>query len=108
MSEPSLAESPNETATERMNGKILASGQSLADVWGNVIKNLADEQDAKNSIETKSIELPEEQHPDESPYSSEDKLLLQEFTADYNEIMFIMIGENYGASLVDMSLPNRV
>lgn len=63
---------------------------------------------AKKNIETESIEIPEEQPSDEYPYSSEDKLLLQEFTADYDEIMFTMIGESYGVSLIDMSLPNKV
>lgn len=63
---------------------------------------------AKNNIETESIEIPDEQPSDENAYSQEDTALLQEFTADYDEIMFTLIGENYGASLVDMSLPNKV
>ena len=63
---------------------------------------------AKKNIETESIEIPDEQPSDENAYSPEDTALLQEFTADYDEIMFTLIGENYGASFVDMSLPNKV
>lgn len=55
-----------------------------------------------------SIEIPEKQFPNEYPYSSEDKLLLQEFTSDYDELMVTMIGENYTTSLIDMSLPSKV
>lgn len=63
---------------------------------------------AKKDAETDSIEIPEEQPSNEYPYSSEDKILLQEFTADYDEIMFTLIGENYAASLIDMSLPCKI
>ena len=63
---------------------------------------------AKKNIETESIEIPDEQPSDENAYSPEDTALLQEFTADYDEIMFTLIGENYDVSLVDMSLPNKV
>jgi hypothetical protein len=62
---------------------------------------------AKKNSETNSIEIPEEQ-ADESPYSSKDNLLLQEFTADYDEIMVTLIGENYAMSLIDMTLPCRI
>jgi hypothetical protein len=62
---------------------------------------------AKKDSETYSIEIPEEQ-TDESPYSSEDNSLLQEFTADYDEIMVTLIGENYAESLIDMTLPCRI
>lgn len=62
---------------------------------------------AKKDFETYSIEIPEEQ-TDVSPYSSEDNSLLQEFTADYDEIMVTLIGENYAESLIDMTLPCRI
>lgn len=62
---------------------------------------------AKKDSEMYSIEIPEE-HTDESPYSSEDNSLLQEFTADYDEIMVTLIGENYAESLIDMTLPCRI
>lgn len=35
-------------------------------------------------------------------------LLLEEFTADYDEIMAALIGENYAASLIDMTLPSKI
>lgn len=45
---------------------------------------------------------------EEYPYSAEDQMLLQEFTADYDEIMFTLIGENYADSLIDMTLPSEI
>lgn len=107
VSAPSVAEPAKKTATERINDRILASGQVLADVWGKAMKALADELDGKKLTEIK-IELPETQPSDEFPYSSEDTLLLQDFTADYDEIMVALISENYGDSLIDMTLPCKI
>ena len=109
-------EVPKKTASERINDHILAAGQALADVWGNVIENLADELDGKSDTnsttgldsETKDVELPEEHPSDEYPYSPQDKALLQEFTSDYDEIMITLMGENYFSSLVDMTLPLKI
>ena len=100
-------DSPKKTATERIGEKILASGQVLANVWGKAIENLADELEGKKTAEAK-IELPEVQPSLATPYSSEDTLLLQEFTTDYDEIMTTLISENYGDSLIDMSLPCKI
>lgn len=55
-----------------------------------------------------AIVIPEEQPSDNFPYVPEDKQLLQEFTADYDEIMFTLIGENYADSLADMVLPSKI
>ena len=63
--------------------------------------------DANNTAATTSVQLPEEVI-DASPYTSEDNLLLQEFTADYDEIMVVLIGENYAEALIDMTLPNKI
>jgi hypothetical protein len=63
---------------------------------------------AEKKAEADSIEIPEEQHSDEYPYFTEDKLLLQEFTSDYDEIMLTMIGENYASSVIDMTLPCKI
>ena len=65
------------------------------------------ELDGQHEAGATSVHLPEEQ-ADESPYSSEDNLLLQEFTADYDEIMCILISENYAMSLIDMTLPCKI
>ena len=35
-------------------------------------------------------------------------MLLQEFNTDYDDIMIVMIGENYGTSLLDMTLPIKI
>lgn len=61
----------------------------------------------QSRAEATSIQLPEEQ-VNESPYSSEDNLLLREFTSDYDEIMITLIGENYADSLLDMTLPHKI
>lgn len=42
---------PKKTATERINDKILAAGQALADAWGKAVENLADELDGKTNPE---------------------------------------------------------
>lgn len=87
-------------------------GDEIAELFANIIRTAAQTKRkkpaSKKDTGTGSIELPEEQHSDESPYSSEDNGLLQEFTSDYDEIMFTMIGENYSTALIDMSLPNKV
>lgn len=62
----------------------------------------------EDNPDTNVIEVPSEHTSDESLYSSEDNLLLQEFTADYDEIMVALIGENYAMSLIDMTLPCKI
>lgn len=89
------------TPHDILEEKIIASGQAVADAWGNAISNLA-------SSNSGSLEIPEEHSAEEYPYSFEDKMLLQEFTSDYDEIILTMVGENYASSLVDMKLPYKV
>lgn len=62
----------------------------------------------KSAKNNNDIEVPETQKPEDTPFSPEDIKLLEEFSSDYDEIMFVMIGDNYGASLLDMSLPNKI
>ncbi len=62
----------------------------------------------EDNTDTDPIELPEGQPSSEAPYSTADTALLQEFTADYDEIMLNLIGEDYAASLIDMSLPTAI
>lgn len=102
----STPKSAEKNSHDILQKKILESGQAAADAWGNAINNLVNGLDETGS-ETTSVLLPEEQ-ADESPYSSEDNSLLQEFTADYDEIMVVLIGENYAESLVDMTLPCKI
>lgn len=87
-------------------------GDEIAELFSNIIRTAAQTKRKKPASKTDTgtdvIKIPDQQPSDESTYSPEDTALLQEFTADYDEIMFTMIGENYGASLTDMSLPNRV
>lgn len=84
-----------------LEGKIIASGQAVANAWDTAVSNLT----ASN---TGPIEIPEKCPIEEYPYSSEDRMLIQEFTSDYDEIMLTLIGENYGAALIDMKLPRQV
>ena len=105
--EKSTPKSADKTPHDILEEKILASGQAVADAWGNAVSNLVNGLDGNGNAGTTSVQLPEEQ-PNESLYSSEDNLLLEEFTADYDEIMVILIGENYAASLIDMTLPCKI
>ena len=105
--EKSTPKSTDKTSHDILEEKILASGQAVADAWGNAINNLANGLDGNSTAGTTGAQLPEEQ-VDESPYSTKDNLLLQEFTADYNEIMVALIGENYAMSLIDMTLPCKI
>ena len=105
--EKSTPKSAEKLSHNILEKKILASGQAAADVLGNAVNNLVNGLDGNNTSGTSNVQLPEEQE-NESPYSAEDNLLLQEFTADYDEIMVTLIGENYAASLIDMSLPCKI
>ena len=105
--EKSTPKSADKTPHDILEEKILASGQAVADAWGNAVSNLVNGLDGNGNAGTTSVQLPEEQ-PNESLYSSEDNLLLEEFTADYDEIMVILIGENYATSLIDMTLPCKI
>lgn len=105
--EKSTPKSADKTPHDILEEKILASGQAVADAWGNAVSNLVNGLDGNSTTGTTSIPLPEEL-ADESSYSSEDNLLLEEFTADYDEIMVTLIGENYAASLIDMTLPSKI
>lgn len=105
--EKSTPKSADKTSHDILEEKILASGQAVADAWGNAVSNLVNGLNGNNTAGTTSVQLPEEL-AEESPYSSEDNLLLQAFTADYDEIMVALIGENYAASLIDMTLPCKI
>lgn len=105
--EKSTPKSADKIPHDILEEKILASGQAVADAWSNAINNLSNGLDGTSTAGTTSVQLPEEQ-ADESPYSTEDNLLLQEFTADYDEIMVAIIGESYAMSLIDMTLPCKI
>ena len=84
--------------------------EKIADFFEDILRTAASQQrkNTHTSVREDIIELPERQLTTEYSYSSEDILLLQEFTSDYDEIMQTMIGENYTSSLIDMSLPNKI
>ena len=105
--EKSTPKSADKTQHDILEEKILASGQAVADAWGNAVNNLVNGLNKSSVAVATSVQLPEEQ-ADESPYSAEDNLLLEEFTADNDKIMAALIGENYAASLIDMTLPSKI
>lgn len=105
--EKSTPKSADKTPHDILEEKILASGQAVANAWGNAVSNLVNGLNKSNVARAANVQLSEEQ-ADESPYSAEDNLLLEEFTADYDEIMTVLIGENYAASLIDMTLPSKI
>lgn len=88
-------------------------GDEIAELFANIIREAAATKrkspaSKKDTGTEEIIEIPQEQHSDDYPYSSEDKVLLQEFTSDYDDIMVKMIGENYGDALIDMTLPTKI
>ncbi len=62
---------------------------------------------SKKDTGAEAMELPEEMATGDVPYSSEDIQLLHDFTTDYDQIMTTMISENYGAFLIDMTIPTK-
>lgn len=56
----------------------------------------------------KEILLPDKQQTEDFPYSSGDRLLLQEFTADYDGPMTLLLKEDYANALIDMKFPSMV
>ena len=88
-------------------------GDEIAELFASIIREAAATKrkspTPKKDIGTKEIiEIPKEQHSDDYPYSSDDKILLQEFTSDYDEIMLNLIGENYGDFLIEMALQSKI
>ncbi len=64
---------------------------------------------AKNMQQSpKHLTLPARRPQENITYSEEDKILLEEFTSDYDEIMLTMIREDYANYLIDMSLPLKI
>lgn len=64
--------------------------------------------EAANKSEMVPINVPEEQPSAEDHYSPEDRNLIHELNEDYDETLTALIGENYGAVLLDMKLPQKI
>lgn len=62
----------------------------------------------KSAKNNNDIKVPEIQITEDTPFSPEDINLLKEFSSYYDEIMLVIIDDNYGASLIDMTLPNKI
>ncbi len=94
------------------NINISNVGYEIGDLFESIIRNAAGEKRKKpaprKDTGTNYINLPNEQPSEKNPYSTEDKMLLQEFTDDYDEIILIMLGENYGTLLIDQAMMNKI
>lgn len=86
------------------------ASEKIAYFFEDILKSAASKKrkSTHKSAEKGLIEIPNKQSTTEYSYSSEDMLLLQEFTSDYDQIMITIIGENYASFLIDMSLPNKI
>lgn len=92
-------------------------GDEIAELFANIIREAA-AQKRKNPASKKdtgtndTLELPQEQSADllsdNFPYTPEDKALLQEFSSDYDEIMIKILSEEFGDTLIDMTMPDRI
>ena len=88
-------------------------GDEIAELFANIIREAAATKrksptSKKNVGAEKALELPQEKGSNDYPYTETDRILLQEFTPDYDDIMIKLIGENYGDFLIDMTLQNKI
>lgn len=88
-------------------------GDEIAELFANIIREAAATKrksptSKKNVGAEKALELPQEKGSNDYPYTETDRILLQEFTSDYDDIMIKIIGENYGDFLIDMTLQNKI
>lgn len=58
--------------------------------------------------EEKALYLPDREQTGDVPYSSDDQLLLQEFTSNYDFIMTDIISEKFGESLLTMEIAYKI
>lgn len=98
----SAKKTTDKTPHDILEEKLLASGQAIAVAWGNAVSGLVSESDSNK------FELPEENSCNDSPYTENDTLLLQDFTDDYDEIMLNLMSENYGDLLINMEILDRI
>lgn len=108
VSEASIHETNEPTPHDVISNQILKIGQIMADKFAHVEKAMADEIIAKNSEKALPDTPTGNNETSIHSFASEDTVLLQEFTSDYDEIMLSIIKENYGDSLIDMTLPGRI
>lgn len=99
--------SGKDKSTVKSTNKSTNDIPSVSDEKQGSVNNSISKLDGNFNAKTTRIQLPEEQ-PGKSPYSIGDNHLLQEFIADYEEIMIILISENYTFSLIDMTLPCKI
>ncbi|RHR20944.1 hypothetical protein DWX43_25240 [Clostridium sp. AF19-22AC] len=108
VSEAHIHATNDPTPHEIINNQILKIGQIMADKFAQVEKAMADEITVKNAERIQFGTTADNKTNVGAPYTSEDVMLLQEFTNDYDDIMLSIIKENYGDSLIDMTIPARI
>ncbi|WP_449460506.1 hypothetical protein [Streptococcus suis] len=80
------------------------ASNKVADLFESILRSAATQ--TKKSAPTSAnenniINLIHEEPSTEYPYSSEDRVLLQEFNSDFDEIMLTLISENFGNVLLN-------
>lgn len=80
----------------------------IASCFDEIIKIAAATQRKSSSNKDEPINIPVEQTATGFSYTENDNKLLTEFNSDYEEIMLTLIGGDYAAHLLDMSIPNQI
>lgn len=102
MSDSSVTEVPKKSATERINDKILASGQALADAWGKAMENLADELDGKTTTEATPPKLIVDN------LCEQDTIYLKQFRAEAKPILKYCIENDPSAGETKLILADEI
>lgn len=102
VSDSSTTEVLKKSATERINDKILAAGQALADAWGNAMENLADELDGKTTTESTPPKLIVDN------LCEQDAVYLKQFRAEAKPILKYCIGNDPSAGETKLILSDEI
>lgn len=102
VSDSSTTEVLKKSATERINDKILAAGQALADAWGNAMENLADELDGKTTTESTPPKLIVDN------LCEQDAVYLKQFRAEAKPILKYCIENDPSAGETKLILSDEI
>ena len=95
-------ETPQKSAHDRINDRILATGQVIADVLGKALENIADEMDGKRPAPPAKPKLVIEK------LSQHDSDALTKFRAKAKPIMIYCIENDPAAGATDLSLSDMI
>lgn len=102
ISDSLVTEILKKSATERINDKILAAGQALADTWGNAMENLADELDDKTTAEAAPPKLIIDN------LCEQDTIYLKQFRAEAKPILKYCIENDPSAGETKLILADEI